>query len=56
VDLLEIYGLLPSLFYLGNGYWTYGWLTPRSYRGSCRELHLNLADGVGTRLARFRFT
>jgi hypothetical protein len=39
---------------LGDGYYQFNWKTPRSYRDSCKTLHLNLGEGT-TRIALFQF-
>jgi hypothetical protein len=44
-----------GLQYLGDGYWQFNWKTPKAYKGHCREVRLNLADGVTGRVASFVF-
>lgn len=55
LDVLETYSGTSGLQYDGDGYWQFSWRTPRSYAGQCREMQLNLADGVNERFAFFSF-
>ena len=43
-----------GLRYLGLGVYAVAWKTPKSFKGSCKELHLDLGEGL-TRNASFRF-
>jgi hypothetical protein len=54
-DVIETYAGGTGLQYLGDGRWQFNWKTPKAYAGQCRTMRLNLADGVSTRVAEFRF-
>ncbi len=46
-DQIEEYAAGNSgLLNLGDGYYQYNWKTPRTYKGSCKLLLLDLGDGV----------
>ncbi len=38
-----------------RGVWQWNWKTPKSYAGQCRDMSLNLADGVTTRVVEVQF-
>ena len=54
-DAIETYSGNSGLQYLGGGNWQFNWSTPTAYAGSCRVLHLNLADGATSHFAYFQF-
>ena len=54
-DAVETYTNTSGLLSQGNGNWQFNWSTPASYKGQCRTMTLNLADGVTGRTARFIF-
>ena len=55
LDAIETFSGNSSLQYLGNGNWQFNWKTPKTYRGQCHVMSLNLADGNTSRIAEFQF-
>ena len=55
LDAVETYSGNSGLQYLGDGYWQFNWKTPKSFRGRCRLMRLDLADGRMDRIAHFQF-
>ena len=53
-DAVETYAGNSGLQYLGDGWWQFNWKTPKSYAGLCRQMSLNLTDGIA-RTAAFTF-
>jgi hypothetical protein len=55
-DTIEVYAAGGSgLQNLGDGEYQFNWKTPKAFASSCKELTLDLGDGVG-HSARFQFT
>ncbi len=55
-DDVEAYAPGSSgLQYLGNGEWQFNWKTDKQWKGQCRTLVLELADGIIGRTATFQF-
>ncbi len=55
-DDVEVYAPGGSgLKYLGNGEWQFNWKTNKTWKGQCRTLVLELADGAVGRTADFTF-
>jgi hypothetical protein len=55
-DLLEETGSGASgLQNKGDGYYQFNWITPKSYAGSCKTVHLDLGEGI-THTAYIDFT
>jgi len=54
-DAIETYTGNSGLQYLGDGNWQFNWEVPKSYAGDCRVVRVNLADGVTTYKAEFKF-
>jgi hypothetical protein len=45
-DAIETYAGSSGLQYLGDGSWSFNWMTSKGYAGHCRQVSVNLADGT----------